>query len=138
MQDLNDLKAGDLIFLTKAFDDYLHQKNPKMTVSAVNRLAKLEEVIDWKSPKGKMIKDMRLKTGKWKGLPLEDNKYIVSIYYHDLVGRKGERGVVERGVSMFSHHPKNPKVAFFEKAPDWIYKEIMKKCESFDVVLEDK
>ena len=133
---MDDLKPGDLLFLTKAYNDYLHQKNPKMTVVATNRLAKLEEIIDWESPKGKMIKDLRIKSGKWKDLPLEDNKYIISVYYHDIAGRKGERGVVERGVSIFQFHPQKPKVAFFEKAPDWIYKEIMKKCESFEVELK--
>jgi hypothetical protein len=133
---MDALKPGDLLFLTKAYNDYLHQKNPQMVVIATNRLAKLEEIIDWKSPKGKLIKDLRIKSGKWKGLPLEENKYIVSVYYHDIAGRKGERGVVERGVSMFQFHPKNPKVAFFEKAPDWIYKEIMKQCETFNVELK--
>jgi hypothetical protein len=133
---MDDLKPGDLLFLTGAYNSYLHTKNPNMTVIATNRLAKLEEIIDWESPKGKMIKEMRIKTGKWKDLPLEENKYIVSIYYHELTGRKGERGVVERGVSMFQFHPKNPKVAFFEKCPDWIYKEILKQCEVFDVELK--
>ena len=132
-----DLNPGDLIFLTKAYNDYLHQKNPKMAVVATNRLAKLEEIIDWNSPKGKLIKDLRVKSGKWKDLPLEENKYIVSVYYHDITGRKGERGVVERGVSMFQFHPQKPKVAFFEKAPDWIYKEIIKQCESFEVELKE-
>jgi hypothetical protein len=134
---MDELKPGDLLFLTQAYNDYLHQRNPQMAVIATNRLAKLEEIIDWKSPKGKLIKDLRIKSGKWKGLPLEENKYIVSVYYHDIAGRKGERGVVERGVSMFQFHPKNPKAAFFEKAPDWIYKEIMKQCEAFEVELKE-
>lgn len=130
---MDDLKPGDLLFLTKAYNDYLHAHNPHMSVILSNRIAKLEEIIDWKTPKGKLIKEMRKKNGKWKDLPLEENKYIISVYYHEIIGRKGERGVVERGVSMFQYHPKNPKLSFFEKIPDWIFKEIIKKCEIFDV-----
>ena len=103
---MEDLKPGDLVFLTKSFENYVKSKHPKLSVVLVNRLAKLEEIIDWESPKGAKIKEARLKSGKWKDLPLEDNKYIVSIYYHDLMGRKGEKGVAERGVPIFRNHPK--------------------------------
>jgi len=126
------LKSGDLLFLTKAFEEYFHKKHPQSTISLVNRIAKLEEIIDWASPKGQQIKQARLASGKWKDLPLEENRFVVSVYYHDIVGRKGEKGVAERGVSMFRHNPVTGK-PFFEKAPDWIYREIMKKCETFTV-----
>jgi len=132
----DDIKSGDLLFLTGAFDIYFHEKHKGSKIVLVNRLAKLEEVIDWDSPKGKIIKTARIKSGKWKNLPLEENKYIISIYYHDLIGRNSERGVVERGVAMFRSHPKTG-IPFFEKVPDWMYKEIMKKCEEFDVELKE-
>lgn len=131
------IKPGDLLFLTDAFHNYIHRKFPSSTIVLVNRLAKLEEIINWNSVKGKRIKEARLKSGKWKDLPLEENKYILSVYYHDLVGRKGEKGVAERGVAMFRFDPKTGK-PFFIKVPDWIYKEIVKKCEKFRVELEDK
>jgi hypothetical protein len=133
---MDDLKPGDLLFLTMAFEEYFHQKHPTSTISLVNRIAKLEEIIDWTSPKGQQIKQARLASGKWKDLPLEENKYIVSIYYHDIAGRKGERGVAERGASLFRYHPATGK-PFFEKVPDWIYKEILKQCESFTVEKRD-
>lgn len=133
----NDLKSGDLLILTGAFHVYFHKKHEKSKIILTNRLAKLEEIIDWDSSKGKLIKEARIKSGKWKNLPLEDNKYIISIYYHDLKGRDGQKGVVERGVPMFRGHPETG-TPFFEKVPDWLYKEIMKKCEEFDVELKDK
>ena len=132
-----DIKSGDLLFLTEAFNDYIHEKHPSSKVVLTYRLAKLEEIIDWDSNKGKKIKPARVLSGKWKDLPLEENKYIISVYYHDLVGRKGENGVAERGVAMFRFHPKTG-APFFERVPDWIYKEIMKKCETFDVELKEK
>jgi len=45
-------------------------------------------------------------------------------------------GVAERGVPMFKNNPKTGD-PFFEKVPDWIYKEILKKCETFDVELKN-
>lgn len=132
----DELQSGDLLFLTKAFEEYFHKKHPQSTVSLVNRIAKLEEIIDWTSPKGQQIKQARLASGKWKDLPLEENKFIVSVYYHDVLGRKGEKGVAERGVAMFRNDPVTGK-AFFEKVPDWIYQEITKKCETFTVEKRD-
>lgn len=132
-----DIKSGDLLFLTETFNDYIHEKHPSSKIILTYRLAKLEEIIDWDSDKGKKIKAARILSGKWKDLPLEENKYIVSVYYHDLIGRKGEKGVAERGVAMFRFHPKTG-APFFEKVPDWIYKEIMKECEKFDVELKEE
>ena len=135
------LKAGDLVFLTQEYENYLYERNPKLTIPTehrpgglklVNRLAKIEEIIDWDSPKGRKIRELRAKSGKWKSLPMDDCKYLVSTYFHDLVGRNGEHGVAERGQPMFSKHP-DTGVPFFKKVPDWIYKEIVKKCETFDV-----
>ena len=128
----NDLKPGDLVFLTQDYEKYVFERNPGIRVSLVNRIAKLEQIIDWDSPSGKKIKELRLKTGKWKDLPLEDNKYIFSVYYHEVQGRDGQKGVTERGVPMFSKDPKSGD-PFFVKIPDWIYKNIQKKCESFEV-----
>jgi hypothetical protein len=92
----------------------------------------LEDIIDWDSEKGKLIKEAREKSGKWTSLPIEASKYIVSVYYPDLIGRKGEAGVAERGKPMFRHHPESGE-AFFEKLPDWMYRDIMKQCETFTV-----
>lgn len=129
---MEELKSGDLLFLTAAFEAYFRKRNPSSKISLVNRIAKLEEIIDWGSEKGQKIKQARLISGKWKDLVLEDSKYIISIYYHDFIGRKGQKGVVERGVSMFRNDPETG-LPFFERVPDWIYKEIIKKCEEFKV-----
>lgn len=133
----NELKSGDLLFLTAAFNAYFHKKHKDSKIILTNRLAKLEEIIDWSSEKGKKIKTARIMSGKWKNLPLEDNKYIISIYYHDLTGRDGQKGVVERGVAMFRGHPETG-TPFFEKIPDWLYREIIKKCEEFDVEMKEE
>jgi hypothetical protein len=129
---MDEIKPGDLVFLTNAYEDHVYQKTGKIKVSLANRLAKLEQIIDWESETGKKIKDARLKSGKWAGLPLEDNKYIFSIYYHELKGRNNQAGVIERGVPFFSKDPVSGR-PFFIKIPDWIYKEIQKKCVTFDV-----
>jgi hypothetical protein len=135
------MKAGDLVFLTQEYENYVYERNPRMTIPTeyrpgniklVNRLAKIEEIIDWSSPNGIKIKEKRIKSGKWRDLPLEDCKYMVSVYYHDLKGRNGEQGVAQRGQPMFAKHPVTG-APFFVKVPDWIYGEIKKKCETFDI-----
>ena len=131
-----DIQPGTLVFLTQAYEQYVFERNPKLKVALVNRLAKLEEIIDWSTEKGKRIKQARLKSGKWTDLPLEDNRYVFSIYYHDIVGRDGKKGVVERGMPLFSKHP-NTGEPFFVPVPGWIYREMVKKCESFDVEMRE-
>jgi hypothetical protein len=126
-----DIKPGDLVFLTQDYENYVYTRNPKMSIGLVNRLAKLEEIIDWNSPKGQKIKEFRVQSGKWKDLPLEDNKYIFSIYYHDIIGRNDKAGIIEPE-PMFSKDPKTG-APFFVKVPDWIYQEILKKCKTFEV-----
>lgn len=126
------IKPGDLVFFTDAYEKYMYDRHPNLRVSLTNRLAKLEDIIDWDSPKGKTIKAQRLKSGKWKDLPLEDNRYIFSVYYHELKGRGGTFGVVERGVCMFSKDPATGE-PFFLPVPPWIYREIRKQCERFDI-----
>lgn len=127
-----DVKEGDLVFLTQAYEKFMYERNPRLRASLVNRLAKLEEIIDWKSPKGRKIKEARIKSGKWKGLPLEDNRYIFSVFYPDLIGRGGQKGVISRGVPLFSKDPVTGE-PFFQKVPDWFYREITQQCERFDV-----
>ena len=126
-----EIKSGDLVFLTKEFENYWKKKNPQSKIRFVNRIAKLETVIDWNTETGQRIKKARLDSGKWKGLPLEDNKYIFSVYFHDVIGRKGQQGTIDR-IPMFSKNPENEEL-FFVKIPDWIFKEISKKCENFSV-----
>lgn len=128
-----EIKVGDLVFLTQDYEKYVFERNSTIKVSSVNRIAKLEQIIDWESPAGKKIKEARVGSGKWEGLPLEDSKYIFSVYYHELIGRGGQKGVVARGVPLFSKDPKSG-APFFIKIPDWIYKEIQRKCVTFDVV----
>ena len=142
---MDDFKAGDLVFLTQAYENYLYERNPKLTIPTelrpagikfANRMAKIEDIIDWNSPKGKKVRELRVKSGKWKALPMDDCKFLVSTYFYELKGRKGEQGVAERGQPMFSRDP-DTGAQFFVKVPDWIYKELIKKCETFEVQDKD-
>ena len=137
------ISAGDLVHLTKAYEAYLKSKHPFMSVQLENRIAKIEEIIDWGSEKGQKIKAARIKTQKWGKLPLEDNKYILSVYYPELQGRSGQRGVIDRGVPSFSKDPKSG-AAFFSKIseisedflselPGWMSKDIKARCKELKI-----
>jgi hypothetical protein len=51
----------------------------------VNRLAKVVKVLNWDTEEGKLILQERQKTGKWEKLNSEEYKYILDIYYPELV-----------------------------------------------------
>jgi len=124
--------AGDLIYLTRAYEDHIRKSHQFMTAKLENRIAKIEEIIDWESEKGRKLKAARLKTGKWDNLPLEDNRYILSVYYPELVGRNNQKGVIERGVPSFSKDP-STGAPFFGLLPEWMFKEIASKCRELNI-----
>ena len=129
-----NFKAGEMVVLTAAYERHLMAANPLLRYTMSNRLAKIEEIFDWESPKGKKIKAARLKTNaaKWSKLPLEDCRYVLSIYYPELKGRQGQNGVAERGMPSFSKDPETGE-AYFIKVPEWMVKEIQAPCMTFDV-----
>lgn len=131
-----DFRSGDLVFLTQAYERWMYDRNPQLKLSFVNRLARIEDIIDWSSSKGRKIKDMRVRSGKWDDLPLEDNKYILSIFYHDVEGRQKQQGVVESGVPSFSKYPGTDE-PMFVKVPKWIFEMLMTECQKFDVEIRD-
>lgn len=128
----SDVKPGDLLMLTEAYDAFVRSRNPKLNLILTNRIAKLESVIDWTSPEGALLKEARVKSGKWVNLPLEENRYVISVFYPDVAGRGGKVGVAERGVSVFRYHPET-RAPFFLKMPEWVSKELTKGCEKFSV-----
>jgi len=126
------LQPGDMVFLTQEYENFIRSRKRDIRIRYVNRIAKLEEIIDWDSEKGKRLKKAREMSGKWKELPIEDNRFIFSIYYPELIGRNNQQGVIERGVPFFSKNPENGK-PFFIKAPLWLFQEMAKQCERFDI-----
>jgi len=136
LKPAGDVKPGDLLMLTAAYDAFVRARNPRLALVLTNRLAKLEEIIDWESPKGRLIKETRIKSGKWAKLPLEENRYIVSVFYPDVTGRNGKIGVAERGVPLFRFHPET-REPFFIRMPDWVARELTKGCETFSVEPRD-
>jgi hypothetical protein len=129
---MEEIKPGDLVYLTRHFDVYMRRKGPKVDVIYSNRIGKLEEILDWESEKGRLIKQGRINSGKWTGLPMDSCKYLVTVYYPELIGRKGEKGVIEPCVPMFRYHPKTEE-PFFEKLPDWFFNALVKAPVTFNV-----
>jgi len=128
----SDIRAGDIVYLTKAYDEFVRAKNPYLPTILTNKLAKVEEIIDWGTEKGRTIKEARLKSGKWKGLNQDDCRYMLSVYHPDMPGRNGQPGVVERGSPMFERHPETGE-PFFIRVPGWYHEELMRQCLNFDV-----
>jgi hypothetical protein len=153
---VSDFKPGDILLLTRSYEEYVRSRTPDLPIRLLNRIAKLEDIIDWKTERGQKIKSARIKSGKWEDLPIEENKFVVSIFYPELTGRKGQKGVVEN-TSLFQYDPLT-RNSFFMKAtdeiiksitssgtyevdemiyhvPEWVGRELIKKPISFDVDL---
>lgn len=121
-----DALEGSLVFLTINFDAWLKRTNPKFNIPMANRMAKVIKVFDWKTEEGKILLKMRQDSGKWGKLNPEDFKYILKIFYPDLItqGSKKAGMVAEEVCPMFIP---GTKAMMFDKVPDWMIKDIVKK-----------
>lgn len=121
-----DSLEGILVFLTVHYDAWLRKDNPKFNIPMVNRLAKVIKVFDWESEEGKILLEMRLKTGKWKDKDPKDYKYVLKIYYPDLI----KAGSKKAGMMTEEVCPMNipgTERLLFDKVPQWMYDEVVKK-----------
>ncbi len=80
---------GKLVYLTVHFDVWLRQTTPSFNIPMANRIAKVVKVFDWNTKEGQLLLREREKTGKWGKMNPKDFKFVLKVYYPDLV--KGEK-----------------------------------------------
>jgi len=130
----NTIVPGDLVFFTVVYDIWLHKRNPTHHHVMANRLARLEQIIDWDSETGKVIAEARKSHMRsWVGLDPLQCKYIFTVYYPELPGRDGKSGAIACGVPMFAEHPVSKK-PFFIPVPEWLSKQLIKPLDQFKAV----
>lgn len=128
-----DETEGDLVFMTVHFDAWLKRANPKFNVPMANRLAKVIKVFDWETEEGKTLLKMRMDSGKWNKLDPKDFKYVLKVYYPDLIMKASKKaGMVAEEVC-----PKffpGTQLMLFDKVPEWMMSDVLKKEKIFKVV----
>ena len=134
MQDL-DLQ-GKLVYLTVHFQNWLQELNINFSVPVIGRLAKVTKVIDWESKEGKLVLSERQKSPKWKNLDPKSFKFIISIYYPELIVKNKKGVIIPEVVPMMN--PYNGKGPFFELVPDWMLKDIISEAGKVSIVTREE
>lgn len=111
-----EYKAGDVVFLTMAGHDYVSRNKKDFNIPTSGRIAKIIEVLDWKSARGKKLLAERKKLPAWSNKNVVDYKYVLMIYYPDLSTEEADGIALPELFPQY--HPmadKDKNVALFEK-----------------------
>jgi hypothetical protein len=119
-QDLN----GRLVFLTYHVDVWLKQTNPKFNIPMANRIAKVIKVFDWNTDEGKLLLREREKTGKWKNMDAKAFKFVLKVYYPELI--KGEKKGFTAEEVLPRYYP-GTEFLLFDRIPSWMLTSLQKE-----------
>lgn len=108
--------TGDVVFLTMAGHDFLSRNKKEFNIPTSGRIARILEILDWKSERGKKILADRKKLPMWANKNAQDYKYVLMIYYPDLSNDESD-GIALPEIFP-QYHPladKNTPIPLFEK-----------------------
>lgn len=127
------LKEGMLVVLTRHLDMWYKQLTSEFNVQIANRLGKIVKIIDWDTDEGKIILKAREETGKWNNLDSKSFKYVVKIFYPELVIKSSNKVMIEEVLPL--RFP-GTEALFFFPVPKWMSTELVKnaKKQTFSVV----
>jgi len=125
------------VYLTPHIEHWLKESNSNFNVPMTNRLARIIKVFNWDTKEGKLLLDAREKTGKWKNLVSKDFKFVLKIYYPDIILKEKKGLAVEEVIPRF--YP-NTKLEMFCEVPEWIINDIKnnKKIKEFSLIKNSK
>jgi len=114
---------GRLVYLTVHADRWLRERNPVFNVLMANRVARVIKVFDWDTEEGKYLLRLREHSGKWRDLDPKEFKFVLSIYYPELV-RDGKAGIMVEEV--FPRTYPGQATHLFEPLPPWMELELQR------------
>jgi hypothetical protein len=127
---------GKLVYLTRYQEKWFKDLDAKFDVPITNRLAKVVKVFDWETEEGKILLAEREKTGKWARLDPKAFKFVLKVYYPELVFKNSKRVMLEEVTSRY--YPGTTH-EMFSLIPDWMLKDIVKEEKNtFKVELKGK
>jgi len=110
-----------LVFLTVHAERWLRDANPKFSIPLSNRIARVAKVFDWDTDEGKILLAAREKTGKWGNLKVRDYKFVLSIYYPELI-KDGRHGLIVD--EMMPRMYPDTDFELFSPLPDWMLEDL--------------
>lgn len=126
---------GRVVFLTTHMDHWLREANPGFNIPMVNRLAKVVKVFDWGSEEGKILIGLRKDNPKWGRLVSEDFKFVLNIYYPELLSKSGKLP----GLTILEHVPRKypgTELPLFDLYPERLLSDLLKGQGEFFKVLK--
>jgi hypothetical protein len=134
METINDKDlAGRLVYLTRYLEKWYKDLNPAFNVPITNRLAKVVKVFDWDTDEGKLLLSEREKTGKWKSLEPKLFKFILKVYYPELILKNSKKVMIEEVVSQYYPGTENK---MFCLLPDWMVEDLNKEQKNILTVVK--
>jgi len=95
-----------------------------------------KDLDDWETEEGKILLAEREKTGKWARLDPKAFKFVLKVYYPELVFKNSKRVMLEEVTSRY--YPGTTH-EMFSLIPDWMLKDIVKEEKNtFKVELKGK
>lgn len=134
MDSTNEIfEEGDVVYLTKAGHDWISRTNPGFSIPLSGRIGKVEKVLDWTSKEGKLVLKSRVASGKWDKYKSEDFKYIVAIYYPELIMDGHAPGVKAPEVLPYRHPTEEKNPPLFQKWNPDLWKDILRTSKPFSI-----
>lgn len=126
-----------IVFLTVHTDRWLRDGNPRFNIPMANRLARVVKVFDWETEEGRLLLEARRRSEKWGSMDPRDFKFVLSIYYPELV-KDGKRGMTVEEV-MPRKYP-GTDLDLFTSMPAWVLEDVVKerKGDLFKLALPKK
>jgi hypothetical protein len=120
------MKEGDIVYFTKHYAEWIKMLKGDLDISLIHRIARIVKVFNWRTKEGKLLLGQREKTGKWENLKSKDFKYVLKVYYPDLISKKTE----EAGLTAYEVLPllfPDTKYPLFALYPEHLIDDLNKK-----------
>lgn len=130
---------GKIVYLTVHAEVWFKEIKPNFNIPMVNRLAKVVKIFDWDTEEGVILLEAREKTGKWTNLNSKDFKFVLKIYYPELIfdqnvkiyspellfSKEIKKGFVAEEVLPLKYP--GTELFMFDLLPDWVIKDLTKE-----------
>ena len=117
------MNSGDIVYLTRHYTEWIKMLSSDIEVALDHRIAKIIKVFDWDTEEGKLLLDQRVKTGKWDNLNSEDFKYVLNVYYPELLSKDGKTAGIT-AIEVLPLYFPGTEFKLFERYPEHLIKDL--------------
>ena len=129
----DSFKVGDVVYVTMSGHDFITRNRPEFNVNIAGRMARVHDIYDWKSTRGKKILAERAKLPKWKDRISEDYKYVLVIYYPELKKEDTQGLSIPELFTEFHPMQAEPKIRLFRKWDDELLSDMFSASDEYSL-----